>query len=221
MKLLRSLEEILFEVISWLVFYPLTLWRILTRPLATMRYSDAELTAHSDDDTEYDAALSPPLLLLITVLLVNAVGQALHHQSLTASSHLMGLVEASPQNLMLFRGLVFSLIPLVAAVTLLRRQRVKLSRSTLKPPFFAQCYLAAPCAIVVGLGVAIFQRQDIPNVFGGVLMLAGTAWFLVTQTRWFRQELSLSWPRAAWTAVWALLRALFYLELLLIPLALF
>ena len=30
MKLLKSLEELLYEVVSWLVFYPLTLWHSLT-----------------------------------------------------------------------------------------------------------------------------------------------------------------------------------------------
>ncbi|SFV34632.1 hypothetical protein SAMN05216456_1952 [Devosia crocina] len=28
MKLLKSIEELLYELITWFVFYPLTLWRI-------------------------------------------------------------------------------------------------------------------------------------------------------------------------------------------------
>ena len=42
LKILRSFEEFLFEAVSWLVFYPLTLWRILRGPLAAMDYSDRE-----------------------------------------------------------------------------------------------------------------------------------------------------------------------------------
>jgi len=34
--LLKSLDELLYEVMSWLVFYPVTLWRPLARPQAMM-----------------------------------------------------------------------------------------------------------------------------------------------------------------------------------------
>jgi len=37
MRLLQSLEELLYELVSWLVFYPVTLWRTLTRPREMMR----------------------------------------------------------------------------------------------------------------------------------------------------------------------------------------
>lgn len=47
MKWLSSLDELLYEVISWLVFYPLTLWRTCTRPLGMMDYADAQLGALS------------------------------------------------------------------------------------------------------------------------------------------------------------------------------
>ena len=36
LTILRSVEELLYEVMSWLLFYPRTLWTTLTRPLATM-----------------------------------------------------------------------------------------------------------------------------------------------------------------------------------------
>jgi hypothetical protein len=45
MRVLRSFEELLYEVASWLVFYPLTMWKALRRPQAMMRYADAELAA--------------------------------------------------------------------------------------------------------------------------------------------------------------------------------
>ena len=41
-KILRSFEEFLYEILTWLLFYPRTLWRVLRRPLAMMRYSDGE-----------------------------------------------------------------------------------------------------------------------------------------------------------------------------------
>lgn len=215
MKLLRSFEEFVFEAVSWLVFYPLTLWRIVTRPITTMAYSDGEQL--DADDNRYDQALSPPLLLLVTVVAVNAVAGALHPEKLPAVSATTRVLFSSPQNLTLFRALIFSLVPLVAATTLLRRLRVGLSRETLRPPFYAQCYLATPCCIVIGLGHAIFQRPDMSNAVGAALLIAGGAWFFVTQTRWFKARLGVSWANAAFTTVWALVRAVVYFVLILLP----
>ncbi len=218
MKLLRSFEEFIFEAVSWLVFYPITVWRIVTRPLTTMAYSDAEQT-----DTEggrYDDALSPPLLLLVTVVVVNGIAAALHVEDVHATSKVIRFLYESPQNLTLFRALVFSLLPLVAAATLLRRLNVRLSRETLRPPFYAQCYLAAPCSIALGLGQTIFHRPEVHDTVGAAVLILGAVWFLVTETRWFRSRLGASWANAAWTTVWSTLRAAAYLILLLIPVAL-
>lgn len=219
MKLLRSFEEFLFEAASWLLFYPITLWRIVTRPLSTMAYSDAE-QAQREAEGSYDDTLSPPLLLLITVVLVNLVGGAIHREHPHATSEITRAVLASPQNLAVFRGLIFSLIPLVAAATLLRRLGVGLSRSTLRPPFYAQCYLATPCAIVAGLGLSLLHRPDVPNAMAASFIAAGAIWFLVAQTRWFAKRLAISMLNAALTAAWALVRALLYLLAVLVPVAL-
>jgi predicted permease len=200
------------------MFYPLTIWRIVTRPLTTMAYSDAEQSGDPED--RYDDALSPPLLLLITVVLVNLVGTALHVETPKHPSSVSRAIFESPENLAIFRGLIFSLVPLVSAATLLRRQGQPLSRVTLRGPFNAQCYLATPCAIIVGLGAALVHRSDVPSIAGAALMLFGAGWFLVTQTRWFADRLRMSYLRAGWTAFWALVRAVLYLFALLIPVAL-
>lgn len=219
MKLLRSFEEFLFEATSWLVFYPLTLWRVLVRPLGTMAYSDAE---QGDDEAgRYDDALTPPLFLLITVVLMNGIALMAHLPKPQLAGTLQHAIFDSPQNAALFRALIFSLIPLVAAVLLLRRQGVRLSRETLRPPFYAQCYLAGPCAVIMIGGGIIFQRDDISNLYGLLLMLAGLAWFLTAQTRWFARRLEIGLARAAGIAVGALVLALVFFVAILIPVALF
>ena len=40
MKLIESLDEALYSVMSWLLFYPLTLWRTIVQPLNMMAYAD-------------------------------------------------------------------------------------------------------------------------------------------------------------------------------------
>lgn len=208
-RILRSFEEFVFEATSWLVFYPLTLWRIVRRPLTTMAYSEREQA--DPEEQRYDDALSPPLLLLATVLLVNLIGAAAHVPPPPGSTEVIKALNASQQNLVLFRSLVFSLVPLVAAATLLRRKGIALSRETLRAPFYAQCYLAAPCAVFISAGGIVLQRRDLPDVIGVLGIAAGTLWFLIVQARWFRAQLSVSWLNGAVTAVWATVRALAYL----------
>ena len=217
MRLLRSLEEFTFEAVTWLVFYPLMVWRILTRPLATMAYSDAQQAAA--DETRYDDGLSPPLLLLVTVVAVNGVAHLLHPEALPADMHVAHAVLASPQNAALFRALVFSLAPLVAAATLLRRSGVRLSRETLRAPFYAQCYLATPCCILFGAGVSLSLMPDVPAAVPPTVFAVVGAWFMTTQTRWFRRRLGVGWLNAFATALWALVRAFAYMLVLLIAFA--
>lgn len=217
LKILRSFEEFVFEATSWLIFYPLTMWRILRRPLATMDYSDREQS--DTDEKRYDDALSPPLVLLATIVLWNFIGIEAHVPDLEATSTAMKTLTASQQNLILFRSLIFSLIPLIAAASLVHRQGKRLSRETLRVPFYAQCYLAAPCVMVVSIGGIILQRADIANLLGLAVMGIGATWFLVVQTLWFRNKLSTSYAGAALIALWATARALAVLLLVLLLLA--
>ena len=69
-KLLRSFEEFLYEVMAWLLFYPRTMWRVIREPLAMMRYSDQE--QHDKAERQYDDAISPPLFLMISILIAPA-----------------------------------------------------------------------------------------------------------------------------------------------------
>lgn len=219
LKILRSFEEFIFEATSWLIFYPMTLWRVLRDPLAAMDYSDREQA--DSEERRYDDTLSPPLFLLATLVLTNLLALAAHVPPPPESSALMKTLTGSPQNLVLFRSLAFSLIPLVAAASLLHRQQRRISRETLRAPFYAQCYLAALCAAFTSIGGVIFRRPDVPNLIGAAIIVLGFLWFQWVQTRWFGRRLNLGPARAAAVALWATVRALVFLIVLLIPIGLF
>ena len=57
LTILRSVEDLLYEVMSWLFFYPRKLWMTLTRPLSTMRHSDQE--QRGKPEKQYLETLSP------------------------------------------------------------------------------------------------------------------------------------------------------------------
>ncbi len=219
LKILRSFEEFLFEATAWLLFYPMTVWRIMRHPLAAMSYSDRQ--QHEPDDRRYDEAMSPPLVLLVTLVLANLIAAAAHVPSPESTTHLAHTLLNSQQNLVLFRSLLFSLVPLISAASLVHLQKKQLSRQSLMEPFYAQCYLAAPCACFVGLGGLILQRPDISNAYGVAIIIAGTVWFLWVQSAWFAQKLDVARVRGAVLASWAMARAVVYMMAILIPFALF
>lgn len=204
MRLLKSLEELLYELASWLLFYPITMWRTLRHPQAMMHYADVEL---ADDIAEqYTDTLGPPLFLLITLLIAHGFELALVSQEMpwAPPSFL-----ASDSNLLLFRAVAFSIFPLLMALKLLRHRSIRIDRNTLKRPFYSQCYVAAPFALVTSIG-GVLTRIDKPATMLAGLVLFGlaTLWYATVETRWFAKHLELSLPRAALKVIVTLFQGL-------------
>ncbi|WP_082496471.1 hypothetical protein [Aminobacter sp. DSM 101952] len=193
MRLLKSLEELLYELASWLVFYPVTMWRTLRRPQAMMRYADVEL---ADDVAEqYTDTLSPPLFLLITLLIAHGFELALVRQETpwAPPSFL-----ASDANLLMFRAVAFSVFPLLMALALLRHRGIRIDRNTLKRPFYSQCYVAAPFALLASAGGLLTRIDTAETRLAGLALFGlATLWYLTVETRWFARHLDLPLPRAA------------------------
>lgn len=205
MKVLKSLEELLYELVSWLVFYPLTLWRAVTSPLSMMRYADLELADQSDD--QYDDVISPPLFLLITLLLAQAVSTLMPREAAETAAE--AAIAISDSNLLIARGVIYGIFPLAMAVTLLMSKKVKLTRNTLRPPFFSQCYVAAPFVFLVGLATDLLLIPGRSALAWGVLVLLGAVlWYGQAQVRWFRLDLNVGTFRAVLLFSTAFLAAL-------------
>jgi hypothetical protein len=200
MQLLKSLDDLLYEIMSWLVFYPITLWRTLRSPWAMMAYADAEL--EDSPGQQYTDTLSPPLFLLLTLILSHAVELTMLGQSklVTDKTGIAGLVT-DDTTLLLLRLLIFSVFPLIMAVRLVRKQKQQLTRDTLRQPFYSQCYPAAPFALLIGVG-SIGTQLHWPQarLAGGLLILAALLWYGSLQTRWFSRQLGVSLLRGLWIA---------------------
>lgn len=205
MKLLRSLEEFLFEAIALLFFYPMTLLRILFRPLTTMRYAENEEL--QDKEGRYNSAVSPPLLLVLTLVLSNFIGVAAQMPQPESAGPFAKMIFDSPQYLVLFRGLLFSLLPLIGAITMLRKQNIEVSRDALRPPFFAQCYLIVPFTLSMTLASIGVARGGTPLLLGAATVVASCAWLVIIQAMWFRVKLSQSISRCLLTALGVFLRS--------------
>ncbi|MBB3952957.1 hypothetical protein GGQ76_004279, partial [Aureimonas jatrophae] len=146
MNLLKSVEALLYELVSWLVFYPITLWRCIRRPLAMFDYAQRELTGPPEN--QFADALSPPIFLFLSIALAHMIDIGLTPNQDTP----IGLL-ADTRNLLVFRATAFSLLPMILAVQAVRQKNQPLTRATLRPAFYGHCFLAAPFVLSVDLAL--------------------------------------------------------------------
>ncbi len=194
--ILRSIEEFLYDILTWLLFYPRTLWLCVRQPLAMMVYSDKE--QHDAPDAQYTDSLSPPLLLVLSILLAHVV-EVVTRSSVHGGNELGAEIYQSHEMLLVLRTVCFSIYPLLFAVTILRTLGEPIDRDRLRAPFFTQCYAAAPFALVMGITAAIARMPDNPIAdIAPVLMVVATLWYLTVVGMRFRYRLNVNLPRAAW-----------------------
>jgi hypothetical protein len=165
-----------------------------------MNYADSEL-GDADDD-QYSDTLSPPLFLLLTLLISHAVELALVGDSpIVASTRGLDSLIVDDTSLIVLRVAMFSLFPLIMAVRMIRLQGRALDRDSLKPPFYSQCYVAAPFALVLGLaGALAASGPEWAKLGGAALIVAALIWFGLLQARWFAQHLKTGFGRGFWNA---------------------
>ena len=208
MKWLNSLGELLYEVMSWLIFYPITLWRTVTRPLQMMGYSNRELTDQADE--QFTDTLNPPLFLVLSLLLTQELDKALGggtNPIIRKNTGLAGMIN-DDTTLLVLRLVLFSLFPLMMAARFLRAKGVKVTRNGLRAPFYAQCYACAPFALTLGIGLSLQHlRGETEQAIGAVLALGSMVAYLGTETIWFARGLQQGVVRAAGHALLAFVAA--------------
>jgi hypothetical protein len=111
--------------------------------------------------------------------------------------------------LVIFRAILYSVFPLVMAAGLLRTRGIPIDRESLRSPFFLQCYLAAPFAVVTSSAVALLSAHGHTySMVGGALLVMALCWYVVVETRWFYRQIEQGWWRALRLALGYLLLAL-------------
>jgi hypothetical protein len=199
-KFIQSLDELLFEMVSWLLFYPLTLWRMIRSPLQTMAAAERELD--EAEHRQFDDTIPPPLFLALTLILINMVELVIFGRSyLAIINPELSRTIGSNINLTIIRILVISLLPLTAAIRLVRARGLHLDRPIIKAPFYGQCYAAALFAILLALAFAASGRV---LSFTGTGFLSVTAlaflWLFMIEARWFAARLKVSLAAGSWQA---------------------
>ena len=207
MKLLKSLEELLYEVMVMLVFYPKTLWLTFRYPQRMMDYADTELGDVQSE--QYSDTLSPPLFLMICLAISHAIEVATLGNSNTSA---LPAFFRDTENLLAARVLVFSVFPLMMALRLLFGLKEELNRDTLRAPFYAQCFVTAPLAMAFGISQSM-RHMPLPNMdaFASIFMLLALMWYIRQQALWFRAKLDVSVTRS-----WIIAFIMFLLTIILL-----
>jgi len=191
LKILKSFEEFVYEALTWLVLLPRTLWRIVVSPRRMTGYAGAQLA--SQGETRFSEAISPPLLLILCVLISHFIDLAFRNPMPQTDEALTNMLLSSEQNLLLYRTIAFGVWSLAGAVYMLVRTRQPVDRETLRTPFYEQCYLVAPFAFAMSLSLT-FIAVDRPwtRMVAVSLTLLATTWFWLAQAAWFRARVSLN-----------------------------
>lgn len=226
LKLFRSIEELLFELAAWCIFYPRTLWRVATTPVAMVQYSDEQqgtgATAkaeHHEPLEPYSREMSPPTLLLLSVLLLHLIELGVHVRLPEGHNELGRPILTPGLNLLVVRASFYSFLALTLGASLLLHQKVELDRKKLRPLFFGQCYLVSPFAICASVW-GILSRLPEPLPWAGLsALLLGTGWLLWAEAGYLKERLELTTTRAYLTAAWWITRGVLALGLVVFAVA--
>lgn len=201
-KLIQSLDELVYEVLGWLLFFPRTLGLLIIRPVKVMMSVEGELV--EDEELQFDDMIGPPLFLALTLALIHIVElQVVGQDSMVTSKTGFAKFISNDTNLLVLRVVTFGLLPLTIARRLLKIRGERLNKADLRAPFYAQCYAAAVYAIILNAGVFIALSKKLPHAAGAGLSLIGVAvvWLIAVETIWFHRKEQSGWGRSLWNAL--------------------
>ena len=192
MRILRSLEEFLYELVGWLVFYPRTFWRVMRHPAAIARYTQLEL--EQEPERQFTETISPVLMLILSVVLAHALEMLSRAPSLQTTTPISQLLLGSEQALLLTRCVVFCGYALIAALSILQQQGKAITRETLRTPFSIQAFLVSPFVLLLSTGILVMRLHHAwAPAAGGLLLVSGSIWYLWARASAYRALVEIGW----------------------------
>ena len=185
---LKSFEVLLYEVMSWLLFYPRTLWRAVRHPHHLMERTENELKLAPAE--QFRDLVSPPIFLLITVVATNAIQvTVIGNNPLIDEGIGLAAMITDNTSLILFRLVVFSSLPVIAGALALAAVGRAVDRNTLQPFFYAQCFATAPVVLLMSAGETLTRLpQSAANIPAGTLFVVAALFYLGVEATWFAHE---------------------------------
>jgi hypothetical protein len=185
---LKSFEVLLYEVMSWLVFYPRTMWRSVRHPLVLMERTESELKLAPAE--QFRDVVSPPIFLLLTVVAANGIEVAVVGNNPLIDDGI-GLATMITDNtsLILFRLIAFASLPVISGVFALIVMRRPVDRDTLQPIFYGQCFVTTPVVLLFSVAATLTRLPEpAANIPASLLFIAASVFYVAVEAAWFVHE---------------------------------
>lgn len=188
LKLIQSLQDLIFEIAVWALLIPKTLFHVIFRPAWMVKYVNQEFEKPADE--QFDEYMPPGLFFLAMAMIPSALLTWTQNMNFNLIESLSQLSET---NLLTsaFTTLISILIYLVW-IKWLNKHPVK--RSGLKRLFMIQCYLVTPAQFIYVVLILFFGITNLP------VSLVGMALLVFYESFAFQDELKVSWRKGLWLA---------------------
>jgi len=167
-KLIQSLQELVFEIVVWILLLPKTLFRALARPDLMVKYVNSEL--QKEPEKQFDDYV-PPVLFFLLLAVIPAAFYTWTGQGGTENG---GPLSPLTENNVLASAITTSISLLIYLVWIEGLNKRPLRRSGLRRLFFIQCYLVTPAQLIFTLLVTSLGSVNpiLVGLLGTVILIS-------------------------------------------------
>ena len=194
---MKAIEQFAYELMSWVLFFPLTIYRVIVNPVRMMDYVAAETEKNEAD--AFAAAMRPTLFLLLALTIgVLTVPFTAEETAAISGSRLGKSITDSWVTLVMFRMIIFTAFPIAGALIHDLFTPGEVDRNTLKKPFLQQCYIMAPFALITSPCLTMASRGDL---WAGLALIVSVIWLIISETMFFRRQSRFGWAGSVFSGL--------------------
>jgi hypothetical protein len=182
-KLLKSVEDAVYEVMVWLLLLPKTLIRTTFRPKWAMTYIDDEWGKKPDE--RFDEYLSPVMLWLVSAVIPMTLWFILSRPDIESAQDFLKALSSDIYQVTFY----MMLIPFLYIAWMEWLNKKPIRRSALKISFYRHCYALAPAQVLTYV-VFPFTALFLPLLFVNLAIIPVYEAFV------FQSELKIGYFRA-------------------------
>ena len=183
-RLVKALEELVFEVSFWLLSYPKSLLKVIVHPDWVPRYITNELA--KEEQERFDGYMSPALFYALSIVIAVAPRfEAISgfYESVVTIP-LLRLAVGSPDVLVATAAMILVVCPLAFAWVAGAVSQMQISRSSLRLSLLSQFFIAGPFVLVMSHSFG-FEHGQLSRLIGVVALI----WFCVAEWLFFKHLL--------------------------------
>jgi len=189
-KILQALEDVIFEIMAWLMLLPKTLIQVIFAPVKAIKYVSAEWEKKPDE--RFDEFLSP-IVFWIIVAVLPLTYTLLSEKELQQGGILTIFLE---DKIFLGAGIA-SLLLLVYVTWIELINNRPLRKSALKKMFYVQCYITSPAVLIITL---VFRLTATVQAFQRYLLFS-IAFVIFYEMIVMKIEFEAGWRKALLNAI--------------------